>query len=426
MDKGIICIQNFGTSGSLFLQTLLDGHPELFVMPALYTREIFQFWKKIDKSYSNEKITEEFVADPCQAYWFDASEKYKVVKDHNLNRMGKNAEENLVIDIKKFSENMINQLCREKISRKHFFLSVHEAFAITANLEFSKKKYIVFPFHTNPIKTAEFLIEDFQDVKFITTIREPIRNINSGQIYSMSTYGRTAGWFKWIWEDDQTCCILNKPRNESIGIKLEDIHDTPEKTLRKICKYLNIEWDDCLLESTILKKKWWNRSSSKKLSGFDKNLHKKTPIYMFNNFDKLRLEFLFYSWKKKWKYRNPKLIDNELIYFIFHYILIWIPFKFEFYPTHAFGQTKGKYILSITSPFINYNDFRENISSKCVYKYIYNIFPFGIKFLFSLKLFISGIKNFFKAYLKNRQIYIRYLYIQKNNKNLYKRYLDIL
>ena len=120
--KGIICIQNVGNSGTLFLQSLFDSHPELLVLPALYTREIYNFWDNCNKQYSNKKIAEQFVEDPCQAYWFDSNERFRVIIDQNLNRMGDKENENLEIDKQKFLKNLIDELNKKKLSRRHFFL----------------------------------------------------------------------------------------------------------------------------------------------------------------------------------------------------------------------------------------------------------------------------------------------------------------
>ena len=425
--KGIICIQNVGNSGTLFLQSLFDSHPELLVLPALYTREIYNFWDNCNKQYSNKKIAEQFVEDPCQAYWFDSDERFRVIIDQNLNRMGDKENENLEIDKQKFLKNLIDELNKKKLSRRHFFLSVHFAFAKTAKLNYVKKFYIVFPFHTNPLKIAKYIEEDFSNIVFIHMVREPIKNLNSGQIHSMINHGRNTEISKWVFCDDQTCEIISGKHVKSVSVRLEDIHENPQEILNKVCDFLEIQWDKCLLNSTMLGKKWWNRPYSKKISGFDSNLHKKSSINTLTSFDIFRLEFLFYSWKKKWEYKTHKYVENNKIYLLIQYILIWIPLKIEFYPTKVYGPTDGYYIQSIFSPFKNNEIFLKEISIKYINIQRANkIFIYFLKTFFSLYIFITGLKNFIFSYLIIRYNYIKFLNLQKNNKNFYKKYLNIL
>ena len=39
----MLAVQNFMGSGSIFLQSLLDGHSNILSTPALYSREILKF-----------------------------------------------------------------------------------------------------------------------------------------------------------------------------------------------------------------------------------------------------------------------------------------------------------------------------------------------------------------------------------------------
>ena len=40
----VLAIQNYGPSGSLFLQSLVDDHPNILSIPALYMLNYYSFW----------------------------------------------------------------------------------------------------------------------------------------------------------------------------------------------------------------------------------------------------------------------------------------------------------------------------------------------------------------------------------------------
>ena len=53
----VLAIQSFGSSGSKFLHSLLDNHPNILVIPSLYMMHFFDFWSEdMEKDRENMEL----------------------------------------------------------------------------------------------------------------------------------------------------------------------------------------------------------------------------------------------------------------------------------------------------------------------------------------------------------------------------------
>jgi hypothetical protein len=279
----VLAIQNYGISGSLFLQSLLDNHPNILMTPALYSHRFYDFWEK----HNNKKLGE--IIDlfmSCHAYWFSPEE---AIKHHGLHQMGPEMNESIYVSPEIFRQALIQIIenhLQEFPLRKLFFIAIYLAYNYALDRETKEQIVIVFPIHSSPQRHASYLIEDFPDVKFIHVIREPIQNIGSAIkhiIYNQLPVNALECAFAVVinnhvkhWgngyytKGDRP--YFKKIVNASRAVKLEDIHVKPKETIKMICQWINIPWDDCLVESTFNGKKWWNRPESPRVSGFSEKI----------------------------------------------------------------------------------------------------------------------------------------------------------
>ena len=53
----VLAIQNFGSSGSKFVHSLFDNHPEILAIPSLYMSSFYTFWPDdINKNTGTKEI----------------------------------------------------------------------------------------------------------------------------------------------------------------------------------------------------------------------------------------------------------------------------------------------------------------------------------------------------------------------------------
>ena len=106
---------------------------------------------------------------------------------------------------------------------------------------------------------------------------------------------------------------------DDIGVVIiEELHNTPEDSLKKLCKHLNINYSNQLLQTTVCNITWHNNRRNI-YTGFDINRHnfintKEVPIYLVKKFSSKIPNFLNYL---GYPHIENKLKINEYLSFIF-------------------------------------------------------------------------------------------------------------
>lgn len=349
----VIAVQCYGSSGSKFLQSLLDGHPDILSLPALYMREFFRFWEENAPFVTLDELANKFVMSPYHAYWFNADEsRYRVLIDNGLTKLGANANEDVTIDRETYETELKRELkITNQISIKNLFVSVYVAYARMKNKAIKENMWLLFPIHANPKSYAEQLIAISDEIRFIYTLREPTAclyslvnhlarlkndgtNIFSAAIeqavldVSHQSQIRAYGFEPYVTDNQKV---------RSIAIRLEDLHLNSKVTLMSLCKWLSIPWNDCLLQSTFDGKLWNNGAGSIKQSGFNKSIiEQKYPQYS-TSFDYYRMRILTAPLRQAFGYEEKQSRPISLKEKILSYltpILLLMPFKADQIGTH--------------------------------------------------------------------------------------------
>ena len=112
------------------------------------------------------------------------------------------------------------------------------------------------------------------------------------------------------------------------AVRMEDLHRSPAKTMKKVCDWLNLEWNNSLLESTIHGKKWWNEKQSMQISGFNPAIPAQNFDEFLSKFDQVRLNVLLSHKSITWNYSNPSHGESFILKACLFPLLI-IPFRIE-------------------------------------------------------------------------------------------------
>ncbi len=331
----ILAVQNYGTSGTLFLQSLLDSHPHVLATPALHSQQFHFFWKG-HATPSEEKLIDAF----CEwhAHWFEPA---KVHRQLGLHQMGAAMDEILVIDRDEFTRRLRDRLARVRLDRRAFLLATHRAYADVRGVEPRRPTVLVFPIHGAPRWVASQLFEDFADaLRILHVVREPTQNL--GSVFKHVRAGEG-----WRHLDAAECAIaqvlldftvhagaypvygsrpyLPELAAASRALRLEDLHRAPRPALEALCAWLGIPWSDSLLQSTFDGKLWWNRPESKRVSGFSSAIVGNRHDDLFSPLDRARLDSLTRRQRRAWGYRDrvvalhPALLVPSLL----------LPFRIE-------------------------------------------------------------------------------------------------
>ena len=134
---------------------------------------------------------------------------------------------------------------------------------------------------------------DFPDGKLLQMIRHPIsalgshfrHYLNSGHVHptavptmvSRAVYGPP---------------IPLDTHSQWRGVRLEDVHKNPKETMQRICEWLEIPWDDTLVQSTVNGKQWWNEKGRPQLTGPNQAIISQSNEDLIPAFDRFRLNVL--------------------------------------------------------------------------------------------------------------------------------------
>ncbi len=189
----------YGRSGSIFLHSLLDSHPEIITFPSIYLSGFYSFWQQFGHLPALE-----LVAAFLQNYdvLFDVRSPHSapdcgpsVGLVYGFDEMGPGRDECLGIERDRFVDILlaklafaVNDFKREVVTRKFFFQAVHAAYAEALGRELrTRKPIIVFQMH-NPFACAVLpLAEDFPHMQVLHTLREPTHAMGSWFLHMNSS-----------------------------------------------------------------------------------------------------------------------------------------------------------------------------------------------------------------------------------------------
>ncbi len=339
----VVAIQNFGSSGSLLLQSLLDSHPNFLMTPALQSRDFFSFWKEHGHGSINE-VTARFLT--AHESWFQNNGGAV----WGLDQLGAEMKESAAVPFQPFV-NALTTLLIEALDspqpgspRRTFFIATYLAYSAVLQRQIQDPIYIVFPIHSLPDEDARCLLEDFPDTRFIYTVRDPLKCIASGVNHILhyelpvnplecsfaqilNNYSKHWGNGYWVKGDRP---YFEGLQDSCRAVRLEDLHSRPRETMQAICRWLGVPWHECLMESTFNGKKWWNRPESPRLSGFSSKLADRKSSHLLNSFDRMRVYAAINKKCSAWGYARPAVSKN-LVGQLLMLLAFPFPFRAEFF-----------------------------------------------------------------------------------------------
>jgi len=269
--------------------------------------------------------------------WFDPEKKGDF---WGLDQMGPEMDCVAYVPCENFAENFREIFQSDGFSRRTFFAGVFVAYSNALGREIKEQMVIAHSTHCRPARFAEYLEEDFTDVKYLFTIREPVQNMGSMYKSTPDSEYRSGEVFTRMLNDTAVLppfekfhgCIAysNETAERSKAIRLEDIHNSSKKVMSAVARWIDVPWDDSLLESTFNGLKWWSRpGASKRVSGFDKKIVEKKHKNLFSSFDRIRLETLIVKRCERWQYPHLSGAANLLFKILAPLLFLW-PFRIEF------------------------------------------------------------------------------------------------
>lgn len=319
----LVALVHFGRSGTGFLHSLVDGHPEVSTLPSIYLSEYFDHatWQQLTAGGWDE------IVDRCINLYrilFDASDATPVLTKHKshlyelgrtegLTCVGDQKDEVLGID-KDFFRNELKQLmskCSE-LNALSFFQLMTQAYDRAIG-DIKKKSLIFYHIHNPSLLAQVNLLSLAPNTQWITMVREPLQSLES--------------WVRIPFNENKCYVIADSissmllqisdvsyPRENTVGIRLEDLKRRPKETIPAMCRWIGIKEHENLYEMTAQGKRWWGDPNSPDYTKDGMEPFGTTSIDrkvgdVFSENDQFILRTLFYPFSLRFGYTKKN--DNQ-------------------------------------------------------------------------------------------------------------------
>jgi len=314
-QQRVVALLAYGRSGTGFLHSLVDGHPQITTLPGVYMKGFFgsDVWPRLTAGGIKE-IGLRFAA--LYEVLFDAAnpqpvpgnpnrpDDFRVGVSEGFTTMGEDGKQSLKLDRAVFLGHLDELM--EECGRFHqgdFFRMIHVAFEKTTGREGSRaggQDVIFYHIHNpNPYELLNFL-KYFPDAKLLMTVREPLQNLealipsgDSSANYT-SLYGHVLEMLHLFSRTEFGLC-------DSAGIHLEDLKNETGETLRRLSTWIGVEPSDTMGQSTMQGLKWWGEPGGATHGGrdqFDKSAITRKVGKSFSERDRFILGTLFYPFAR--------------------------------------------------------------------------------------------------------------------------------
>lgn len=312
-NNQIVLIGFYGRSGSFFLHSLLDGHPELISMPPIYSSFV------VDVAINNfdlstaEKAYEAFtghygkLVDEIDYSDRDALGNY--VRGTNVALDFEFSNDDVKAAFFEAFHYLENSFDEPKL---RLFLAMHYAFDMVLNgitdFDVLSRKTILFQNHNPVYGSVNWFADRFAHVWYLQAIREPLVGLRS-MLRAKIEQGNgqiTTNYLASMMAQSFFGATRFKRKNVTHrAVKLEDLHILQADILKPVSEVLNIAWNECLLDTTFGKKAWGNIENRAHIKGFMpesqiidiSDMFPAKDAELFNSLMKPRLQYWNYSCK---------------------------------------------------------------------------------------------------------------------------------
>ena len=316
-----VALVHFGRSGTGLLHSLIDGHPEVSTTPSIYFSEFFNHstWGKIVSGGWN-KMADRFIA--TYEVLFDASVQNPIEsmsralianlgQKEGMANLGDQRDEVLRVDKALFRAELQRLMdLNDHLDAYVFFKLVHMAY--DKALKDRNLKNLIFYHIHNPDYYAKLnFVQSAPNANWVMMVREPIQACESwvrSNFHNNAYADIPTKIITMLYEIDN---IIYDKQN-AVGVRLEDLKESPQKTIPALCDWMGIEETESLYEMTAQGKKWWGDPGSpdfKKdgMEPFGKTSIERTLGSIFTENDQFILRTLFYPFSVRFGYAEQNL-----------------------------------------------------------------------------------------------------------------------
>ena len=361
----VVALLPFGRSGSLFLHSLVDGHPEIATLPGVYLKAWFgtEMWQKLAPNLSSSDWREHLVTIIVREFepLFDANCKNNVIgkllhntdwlaRDLGFTSMGPDRSQALSLNQDAFSQEFLSLLKPlSSLGISECFELIHQAFENSVrdkgDMDHSDNKTIFYHIHNPDQYEHLHFLKHYPEARFLQIIRNPVQSMESWMI----TRHFHRGTVEFTYEEDMNTLSIREWRQvvgkiismfrqilfpfhqapNQVGIRLEDIKRNPREMMPKLASWMGVSDHEELYKSNFCGLQYWGPPSpTGSITGFDTKAIDTSIGRFLGARDIIIFETLFWPLSKKYAYTD---MDEAAFHLRLAEIRPWLdePLEFE-------------------------------------------------------------------------------------------------
>ncbi|HNW94301.1 MAG TPA: sulfotransferase, partial [bacterium] len=309
-----------GRTGSDFLQSLFDGHPQVLMLPgSFYWHEFYAeggSWR--DAAAVAEAFTKAYPG------MFDSRQ----LPRERWDRLGANRDEWFTVDPVAFTGHFAAALAGRELNARSAFIAVHLAYALAAGDDIGSMRLLWY--HLHHYYRLPAFARDFPQASVMLTVRNPKNTLACGidhwRAYDPVTFEPVT--FVDYLQRIMLECELVLPHCRTVrALKLEALHLDSATVLRDICGTYGLDFVPSLLRSTWRGKQWWGDALSPRfLDGFNRNIE--TPRWRpgLSRLDAFVLDALLLPRLRRYRYPEGRGTRLKTLLAL---PLLFLPMRYE-------------------------------------------------------------------------------------------------
>lgn len=326
--------------GTDFLHSLLDSHPQIISFDGwLNFHEFFEnsisvygfkkyFFKKNDDRFQNINLSDFF-------YEFAWSHLHKFDSRYDnielKGNLGPNKNDHNFIDIDKFVKHAVDLLSTSEFSSKNSLLAIYGAISLTRGEPLANKKVLLHNVHLQD-HLDPFLV-DFPEAKIIACTRDPrvlsTKIIKTLSEMELSRYSIEMSRALFKLGIDGIDRIISRGPKVFVN-PLERLHNSPKEVMTNISNWVEISFEESLLQSSWYGKTWNGDILSDNIeSAFDPNRYIESQIAWKQDMYKTESICIELIMRNEMRRNNNFPEFKYKFWFILAPIFILFPVKYE-------------------------------------------------------------------------------------------------
>jgi len=292
-EPRMVALYTGNGSGTKLFQGFLDGHPEIYMVPAYPLMYLYPHWtqwrEELAGNWSWTAIIDAFCIQHASV--IDTRE---IPGYDGMSRLGDDRQGYIAINERQFKDFLLHLLQDEPMEARTFLLALHYAYAFCRAEDMTSKKVLVFHIHVHEY-VRDYLFRDFPDMLVLATVRDPRSNLfgryNSSEANideqrydatDAAIFRRRVYFFIMRYFFETMQILDGFPAERARVVRHEALFYDLPGVMRRTAEFLGIDDDPVMLDITFGGMSWWS-----------------DPIYKTGPTNKVNPRIVSLDWQKK-------------------------------------------------------------------------------------------------------------------------------